>query len=219
MTLDIRIGYKGNDGTSRFNKRATYKGRSKSMQKQIVSDAGEISYLTPEGKHQSLFLGVSEIQNKQGKQMLRVNIECKVAENRGIRFRAGRNFQPNLVEGSGLYWFLKVWLGKERLKKLIEDGANWDTLIGERGIAEIKHVYTEQPVPFVNIASMRPVYAVQDSVTVNVPKLVKVTTTATSTATVTKNVPAVVRVAETMTAPASTCPYCGTELNRFGPVR
>lgn len=188
-------------------------------EEQIVGYEGEISYLTPEGHWPSTVLELSEKQSKQNTPGLRLTIGCEVPDSNGVRFRAGRNFQPNLVAGSNLHWFLKIWLGEEKLRQFIDSGANWTSLVGERGIAEIKHIQGDQAKPFVNIESMRLLEAAQGSVTVNVPKLVKVTTTATTTATVTKSVPAAVRVAETMTATASTCPYCGTELSRFGPVR
>lgn len=186
---------------------------------QIVGCEGEISYLTPEGHWSSTVLELSQKQSKQNAPGLRLTIGCEVPDSNGVRFRAGRNFQPNLVAGSNLHWFLKIWLGEERLRQFIDSGANWTSLVGERGIAEIRHIQGDQAKPFVNIESMRPLEAAQDSVTVNVPRLVKATTTTISTATVSSRVPAAVSGPGTMTATASTCPYCGTELNRFGPVR
>ena len=187
--------------------------------KTIVSNEGEISYLTPKGHWPSIFLGVSTELNKENKTMLRMHFAHEVPNSNGVRFRSGRNFQPNLVEGSGLHWFTKVWLGEEKLKWFISTGADWNSLIGERGIGEIRHIQGTQAKPFVNLESMRPVGGAQDGVIVNVPRFTQAVTPTASTRTVTQAIPAAVPVERTITASASTCPYCGAEVNRFGASR
>ena len=120
------------------------------------------------------------------------------------------------MEGSNLHWFLKIWLGEERLGRFIEDCADWDTLIGERGIAEIDHVYTPgRPVPFVNIVSMRPVKPANDA-TVNVPKPLITTTDTRTTSQHSANMPT---NAGTLTTNASICKYCGSEIGRISKAR
>lgn len=184
-----------------------------------VIDGDEPSYMAPEGFYLATLHTHTKGPNKKKENKLRLRFELEVPKCSGVRFMAGRSFNPNLSEGSDLHWFLKVWLGEEKLNQFLKSGADFDQLIGERGIAEIKHIYDKQPKPFVNLESMRPVDAVRDSVTVNVPKVVKATITASSTATASKSVPAAVPIAVAMTATASTCPYCGAEVNKFGAVR
>ena len=179
----------------------------------------QFSYMAPEGFYPASLNSHAKGPNKKKEIKLRLRYELDVPKCSGVRFMAGRSFNPNLSEGSDLHWFLKVWLGEEKLNQFLKSGADFDLLIGERGIAEILHVYEKQPKPFVNLESMRPVRFVQDSVTVNVPRLVKADMPTASTRTVTQAIPAAVPVAETNTATASTCPYCGAEVNRFGAVR
>lgn len=184
-----------------------------------VIDGDESSYMAPEGFYLATLHTHTKGPNKKKEVKLRLRFELEVPKGGGVRFMAGRSFNPNLSEGSDLNWFLKVWLGEAKLNQFLESGADFDKLIGGRGLAEIKHIYDKQPKPFVNLESIRPVEDAQDSVTVNVPRLVKATIAGSNTATVTKSVPTVGYGPGTMTSTASTCPYCGAEVNRFGAVR
>ena len=185
---------------------------------QIVGN-DEPSYMTPEGSYLARLDSQDTGPDKNNEVKTRLRFELEVPDSNGIRFMAGRSCNPILAEGSDLHWFIKTWLGEEEFQRWLEAGADFNSLIGRFGIVEIKHVYGKHPKPFVKIASIRPVDAVEDGVTVNVPKLSKAARPTASTRTATQAIPVTVPVAGTMTATASTCPYCGAEVNKFGAVR
>lgn len=179
----------------------------------------EPSYMAPEGSYLARLDSQDTGPDKNNEVKTRLRFELEVPDSNGIRFMAGRSCNPILAEGSDLHWFIKTWLGEEQFQRWMEAGADFNSLIGRCGIVEIKHVYGKHPKPFVKIASIRPVGSVQDSVTVNVPKLVKAIIGKSNTSTCTKNLIPAVAAPGTMTATASACPYCGAEVNRFGAVR
>lgn len=183
---------------------------------QSISDA---SYMAPEGCFFSRFHSHDTGPDKNGEIKLRLRFELEVPNSNGIPFMAGRFINPILVEGSELYWFLKPWLDEEGLSEFIESGADFDKLLGTTGWVRIEHRYTGRPKPFVFLESVTAERPESDSITVNVPKLIKPVIPTTSTKTVTQGNSAVVPVPATQTANASACPYCGAELNRFGPAR
>ena len=177
------------------------------------------SYMSPEGCFFSRFHSHDTGPDKNGEIKLRLRYELDVPGSNGLPFMAGRTINPLLVEGSDLYWFLKPWIGEERLTELMVSGANFDTLIGTTGWATIEHIDNNQPKPYVYLESVVAERPESDSITVNVPKLVKAVMLTASTRTVTQAIPAAVPVERTITASASTCPYCGAEVNKFGSVR
>lgn len=172
--------------------------------------------MAPEGCFFSRFHSHDTGPDKDGEIKLRLRFALDVPNSNGIPFMGGRTINPVLDEGSDLYWLLKPWLGEAGLREFIESGADFDKLLGTTGWSTMRHRYTGQPKPYVYLESVVPEKPESDSITVNVPRVVKA---GSNTATSTRNVASAVAAPGTKTATASTCPYCGAEVNRFGAVR
>ena len=186
--------------------------------KNNIATKREISFLPPEGNHRCTVIDTFKLEDEEKGLMDRILVHVEVPDNQEIEFRAGRNFQSRLAEGSGLHWFLKIWLGEQKLKRLMDSGGDLRQLIGQRGIVQIEHRYTDRPLPFANIASIRPLNADSDSVTVNLP-LPKPLITTTDTRTTNQSGATTLADHGTLTANASICTYCGSEIGRFSKVQ